>query len=133
MAKTSSKYLSHILSLQGGGGGGISRSSMKIFATIDESGESFAAPYTCSKKIHQTESKWTLGTVPQGVKFQSGDVCPLSVLSCCRRLEMAWRASSTGTLMNKLTTSKLHDHDVRLCRGCLVNLLHKSLQSSLYM
>ena len=58
----------HLEFAGGGGGGGISRSSMKIFATIDESGESFAASYTCSKKIHQTESKWTLGTVPQGGK-----------------------------------------------------------------
>ena len=28
----------------------ISRSSMKMFATINESSESIAAPYTCSKK-----------------------------------------------------------------------------------
>ena len=39
MAKTSPTYLSHILGLQGG----ISRSSMKMFTTVDESGESIAA------------------------------------------------------------------------------------------
>ena len=69
MAKTSCTYLSHILGLQGDiFKVCISRSSMKMFATINESSESTAAPYTCSRKIHQTESKWTLGTVPQSGK-----------------------------------------------------------------
>ena len=52
MVKTSSTYLSHILGLCGDiSRTRVSKSSMKMFATMGENGEPIAAPCTCSKKV----------------------------------------------------------------------------------
>ena len=51
---------------------------MKMFTTINESGEPIAATYTCI----QTESKWTLGTVPQGVKVPEWGCLSIPRVSC---------------------------------------------------
>ena len=82
---------------------------MKMFATTGERGEPIAAPCTCSKK---DPPNWKyVDRRHSSTRWQSSGIGMLvrssSVSSCCSRWKMTRRTSSTGTLVNRLTTSKL--------------------------
>ena len=76
---------------------------------MGDSGDPMAAPSSCSKNPSSTW-KWverkqnsTCSQMTSGGML----VRSMSDSSLCRRDEMTWSASSIGTLVNRLTTSKL--------------------------
>ena len=112
LTKTSSTYLSHILGLQGG----ISRSSMEI---VPHKRWQWWAHCCRLHLLKERSTKLKVTVRHSSTRWQSSRVgmfvCSSGVSSCCRRLEISWRASNTGTFVKKLTSQS--DHDVHLCKN----------------